>query len=73
MTRKDYVRFAAMLKDMHIKCNQDNANGIETNPNIIVSCIEYRIADIFQSENSKFMRSKFLEACRPTWIDGVES
>ena len=68
MTRKDYVKFAAMLKAMHITCDRDIKNGhTPDNPNIIVSCIEYRIADILETDNPNFDRERFLTAC------GVES
>ena len=64
MTRKDYVRFAAMLKDQLIACDTLRMRGVKRNR--IISVIN-ATADIFAADNPRFDRSRFLKAC------GVES
>ena len=59
MTRKDYVRFAAMLKVMRAM-NRKHSTVTPT-----TMC--YPIADIFAADNPRFDRVRFLKAC------GVES
>ena len=65
MTRKDCVRFAAMLHYQHvITVNTDKPKHHRTA--VIVSVI-HATADIFANDNPHFDRAKFLKAC------GVES
>ena len=54
MTRKDYVKFATMLKNQRIIHNGDK----ETIYNIA-----YAMAYIFATDNPAFDRSRFLKAC----------
>ena len=61
MTRKDYVRFAAMLKCVRFE------GGTNTKDIYTLNLVCNRITDIFASDNSRFDRAKFLKAC------GVES
>jgi hypothetical protein len=58
MTRKDYVRFAMMLKNQRIIFNGDKDT---------IYHIAYATAYIFEQDNERFDRAKFLKAC------GVES
>jgi hypothetical protein len=60
MTRKDYIRFEAMLKDMHVA-----TNPLQSRP--AITEVSIRAADIFAADNARFDRAKFLKAC------GVES
>ena len=60
MTRKDYIRFAAMLKDMLIDCSSNASKAA-----IVETC--RRSANIFSADNANFDRARFLKAC------GVES
>jgi len=57
MTRKDYEKFARMLKmlgDCHV--SYDPA---------ILKIVCEATADIFKEDNPHFDRARFLEACRP--------
>jgi hypothetical protein len=63
MTRKDYVRFAAMLKNAHIEAVHDN---LSSNVSVIDN-IASNLAFILAQDNDRFDRSRFLRAC------GVES
>ena len=59
MTRKDYVRFAAMFKSVHVYyLSQDKPDGEKA-----VEWIANKSADIFQADNPAFDRAKFLKAC----------
>ena len=65
MTRKDYVRFAAMFKANNVCRLHDeslHAGYLKAIANICD-----RTADIFAADNANFDRDKFLKAC------GVES
>jgi hypothetical protein len=57
MTRKDYIRFAAMLK--HIRPHWKDNECLDDVAN--------RMCAIFKADNARFDRAKFLKAC------GVES
>jgi hypothetical protein len=57
MTRKDYVRFAAMLK-------QQRANSRSTK---LADQHSKDVAKVLAADNDRFDRAKFLKAC------GVES
>ena len=65
MTRKDYVKFAAMLKDAnsHQACELNYREGWHG----ACSSLVQRTADIFAADNPNFDRERFLQAC------GVES
>jgi hypothetical protein len=60
MTRKDYVRFAEMFKDMLADCESNASNAA-------IDETAKRSANIFAADNPNFDRSRFLTAC------GVES
>ena len=63
MTRKDYVRFAAMLKQQRIA----NSHGINPAMNhakdVQWNDFVRAIVDIFEKDNPRFDRTKFLKAC----------
>ena len=61
MTRKDYIRFAAMLKQERV------FKGGSLAQDMIMARFTAKIADIFEQDNPRFNRAKFLKAC------GVES
>jgi hypothetical protein len=63
MTRKDYIRFAAMFKVARVATVP---NGFLT-PDQITKGIINATADIFAADNERFDRARFLKAC------GVES
>ena len=60
MTRKDYVKFAAMLKGRMIRTNHSSEL-------LTIHLLRDEIADLFETDNPNFDRSRFLIAC------GVES
>ena len=62
MTRKDYVRFAAMLKSENVMSVRHDWTRTHTIDSVIEST-----ADIFAADNPNFNRARFLKAC------GVES
>ena len=64
MTRKDYVKFAAMLKVKRAYVGQFKSGDIMR---LALESIAVDMADIFQSDNANFDRARFLKAC------GVES
>jgi hypothetical protein len=53
MTRKDYIRFAAMLK--HIRPHWKDNECLDDVAN--------RMCAIFKADNARFDRAKFLKAC----------
>ena len=57
MTKKDYIKFAAMLKDA-LTYSQSTGIGASTVKDVI-----YRTADLFASDNPNFARNRFLTAC----------
>ena len=59
MTRKDYVRFAAMLRASTRPASNETVDSIRE--------IALRMCNIFEIDNPLFDRSRFLKAC------GVES
>ena len=59
MTRKDYVRFAAMLKELRLRCSDNELELMDT--------ISDNLSDILCADNPNFDRARFLKAC------GVES
>jgi hypothetical protein len=66
MTRKDYVKFAAMLKDQRqaaIDCNSLKP-GADTMLKIgTLNTTVFSMADIFAADNPNFDRDRFLQAC----------
>ena len=65
MTRKDFVRIAAMINghECPMGSNLDRLGGQNQSR---IECAE-KMADIFAADNARFDRAKFLKAC------GVES
>jgi hypothetical protein len=63
MTRKDYVKFAAMLKEERVPDN----GPIGYAKLRMLDQIADKTADIFEADNPNFDRARFLTAC------GVES
>ena len=56
MTRKDYVKFAAMFRSMLADCgNHASTAGVTE------TC--ERTANLFQADNPNFDRERFLKAC----------
>ena len=66
MTRKDYVRFAAMLKAQTFNTQSTN-DGFQRGWRLQAVNIIHATADIFAADNASFNRARFLKAC------GVES
>jgi hypothetical protein len=65
MTRKDYIRFAAMLKDARINLLSEDyfQPGYKHTWNKSINLVISRTADIFAADNARFDRAKFLKAC----------
>lgn len=70
MTKKDYIKFAAML-NTHID-NTQKSIGLSTTHDVLeyhtarlteVEAIVRDVADIFQDDNPRFDRDRFLQAC----------
>jgi hypothetical protein len=66
MTRKDYVRFAAMLKVLKYAADSLSTNDAWIR-NRALDDFRHATADIFEQDNERFDRARFLKAC------GVES
>ena len=60
MTKKDYIKFAAMFKGMRSDCASYLAEEM-----VNIACDQ--TANIFAADNPNFDRARFLKAC------GVES
>lgn len=58
MSRKDYVRFADMLKEEHGKCEIDNVGECAA-----VNTIVFETAKIFHIDNPAFDPYRFFIAC----------
>ena len=58
MTRKDYVLMAKMLHEVRQMRHSFNSDDE------LFECIAHRIADVFQQDNLRFNRSRFIQACR---------
>ena len=60
MTRKDYVKFAGMLKDERIRLESE---GLKALPKLVETLrITLKTADIFAADNERFDRDKFFDA-----------
>ena len=61
MIKKDYVKFAAMLKDVnkHQACELNYREGWHG----ATSSIIQRTAEVFAADNPNFDRARFLSAC----------
>jgi hypothetical protein len=57
MTRKDYVKFAEMVKTMKAKLK------LLSNAHDVLDDMAENMAIIFQDDNPNFNRARFLEAC----------
>lgn len=62
MTRKDYVKFAAMLAG-EMAIAQDKVGTKREVAVDAVRCIILMTADIFAQDNPRFDRQRFYEAC----------
>ena len=65
MTRKDYVKFAEMLKQIKIDSNVQGAGyyGLLTFDDLQHNVLAHKTADIFAADNSRFDRVRYLAAC----------
>ena len=57
MTRKDYVRFAAMFKSLRSQLMFLRNSGL------VLENVANKTADIFEQDNPAFDRARFLKAC----------
>lgn len=63
MTRKDYEKFAAMFRDRR-ETNLRLAHGVRLHAmNDATTMLMHDIADIFQRDNPRFDRERFVNAC----------
>jgi hypothetical protein len=67
MTRKDYVRFAAMLKQQRITAMKPEYSEQHDHYHKWFDGIAFDMCKIFANDNPNFDRARFLKAC------GVES
>lgn len=59
MSKKDYIKFAAMIKERMPEAKQ----LIRPDSFIMLDEIARAMADIFQDDNPNFNRDRFLKAC----------
>ena len=57
MTRKDYIKFAALLASYKADPHSDNVTPVE-----VAEFLTLRIADLFAEDNERFDRARFVEA-----------
>lgn len=59
MTRKDYVKFAEMVSSYLL-----DPHDRDTSPLVVAGFLALRMADIFEDDNPRFDRERFLDrAC----------
>ena len=59
MTKKHYIAIAEIIRN---EANQWKETSL---PARTVSDIAYKLADYFATDNPRFNRERFIEACRP--------
>lgn len=57
MTKKDYIKIAAVLKDMI------NETGPRADPHATLAICCTELAKVFAADNPRFDRTRFLNAC----------
>lgn len=62
MTRKDYVKFAALFAG-ELACAKTNGSAVRTVRLIQLRSLVLSAADIFAHDNVRFNRGKFYKAC----------
>ena len=70
MTRKDYIRFAAMLKGIGNSSQMMNNSyyGLISFDRDQLNYLAAKHADIFEADNPRFDRKRFMRACGiDTW------
>lgn len=60
MTKKDYVKVAAMMKKLRKATGVYNAEGRTL---VLAKDVEDGLADIFAEDNPLFDRERFIKAC----------
>lgn len=60
MTRKDYVKFAAMIKRLRELAPKYDHIHAET-----LEIVQVELSRIFEADNRRFKADKFFKACRP--------
>ena len=63
MTRKDYVKFAELLRVAKFRCKL--AENYFGSPEALIEFFELELADIFAVDNPNFDRKRFSKACEP--------
>ena len=58
MTKKDYIKFAGVIKEA-VKCH----GGDRADPERAIRDIADELCNIFASDNPHFNRGKFIDAC----------
>jgi hypothetical protein len=59
MTKRDYIKFAEMLREQY-----ERANGSgEQYPEQTIARVQDSIADLFAADNPRFDRERFAKAC----------
>lgn len=62
MTKKDYEKFAAMMRT-HICVNVEPADQWEAGYDSAMREVANSLASVFQRDNPRFDRERFLKAC----------
>ena len=61
MSRKDYIKAAAIIRDTNAhKATDEN---FREGWHAATSSIAHKLADVFESDNANFDRKRFFEAC----------
>ena len=66
MTKKDYVKFAELLKNEAIRIDRNEYDQPGMGINALWGNITRQMADIFEEDNPRFNRALFLFACKST-------
>jgi len=74
MTKKDYDKAAKIVKDLYVDA-YENADpiGVDDDGFDVIDCrkplaVETAFIELFQNDNSKFDRDRFVKACRPKGV-----
>ena len=71
MTRKDYEKVAQALREYHLDIHNEFKDGGQVNSRLdILEGVADILADIFQEDNPRFLKGRFLSACVPNELVG---
>lgn len=64
MTKKDYIKFAALLKDL--RTDLSNTDDRTINPGGMLDRVESDMVRIFKQDNPNFDEDRFFRASQPS-------